>query len=241
MSAEGHNTEGHMSQDDTSTNSAPTKPEPSLPFNLMGHELEDGFTLVEASAGTGKTYSITWLVTRLILERALEVSELLVVTFTIAATEEMKSRIRAHLADCLARWPEVERVAALHAQGASGEGSSAPAELLTIYERLSEEGRALASRRLQRAVDRFEEAQISTIHGFCSQALKEHAAELDLDLGRVQTQALRDPLPREGARGSPAKGVCCLGARSARHGLGLLGCSATRLARLSAQHRGRSL
>ena len=58
----------------------------SYPFDLMGHPLEDGFTLVEASAGTGKTYSITWLVTRLILERALEVHELLVVTFTVAAT-----------------------------------------------------------------------------------------------------------------------------------------------------------
>lgn len=168
----------------------------SLPFDLMGHSLENGFTLVEASAGTGKTYSITWLVTRLILERALEVHELLVVTFTVAATEEMKSRIRAHIAECLARWGEVERLGLILEQGVSlkelkeHEDLSVPTELLTIYGRLNQERRSEAHKRLQRALDRFDEAQISTIHGFCSQALKEHATDENLDTGRVQTHLL---------------------------------------------------
>jgi exodeoxyribonuclease V beta subunit len=133
--------------------------EPCLPFDLMGHELYDGLTLVEASAGTGKTYSITWLVTRLILERDLEPADLLVVTFTVAATEEMKSRIRAHIAHALSRWPRVLDDAL--------RPEEAP-ELRAIYDRLTPAQRAGNSARLQRAVDRFEEAQISTIHGFCS-------------------------------------------------------------------------
>lgn len=168
----------------------------SYPFDLMGHPLEDGFTLVEASAGTGKTYSITWLVTRLILERALEVHELLVVTFTVAATEEMKSRIRAHIADCLARWGEVERVGARLeagedlAQLKEAAALTVPQELLVIYGRLDQARREGAHKRLQRALDRFDEAQISTIHGFCSQALKEHATDEELDTGRVQTHLL---------------------------------------------------
>ena len=78
----------------------------SQAFDLMGHNLRSGYTLVEASAGTGKTYSITWLVTRLLLERGLEADDLLVVTFTIAATEELDSRIRAHLTEVLAQWPD---------------------------------------------------------------------------------------------------------------------------------------
>ena len=168
----------------------------SYPFDLMGHPLEDGFTLVEASAGTGKTYSITWLVTRLILERALEIHELLVVTFTVAATEEMKSRIRAHIADCLARWEDVERVGRRLSAGESIEALKTagelivPQELLVIYGRLDQQGREGAHKRLQRALDRFDEAQISTIHGFCSQALKEHATDEDVDTGRVQTHLL---------------------------------------------------
>jgi len=169
---------------------------PSQAFDLMGHQLEDGLTLVEASAGTGKTYSITWLVTRLILERGLEVDELLVVTFTVAATEEMRSRIRGHIADCLARWAEVERAGARLRAGASltqleaaGE-LAAPKELLVIYGRLDQAAREEAAKRLQRALDRFEEAQISTIHGFCSAALKDHATDEDVDAGRVQTHLL---------------------------------------------------
>ena len=48
----------------------------SIPFALMTHELVGGYTLVEASAGTGKTYSITWLVVRLLLERELLAEDL---------------------------------------------------------------------------------------------------------------------------------------------------------------------
>ena len=52
---------------------------------------------LEASAGTGKTYTIEGLVTRLIAEEGLPIDALLVVTFTRAATSELKTRVRAVL------------------------------------------------------------------------------------------------------------------------------------------------
>ena len=62
-------------------------------FSLMDFKLE-GANLIEASAGTGKTYTISALFLRLILEKGLSVNEVLVVTFTRAATAELKQRLR---------------------------------------------------------------------------------------------------------------------------------------------------
>ena len=56
-----------------------------------------GTSLIEASAGTGKTYAITALFIRLIVEENLSVREILVVTYTEAATEELRHRIRQTL------------------------------------------------------------------------------------------------------------------------------------------------
>jgi exodeoxyribonuclease V beta subunit len=65
-----------------------------------------GTTLIEASAGTGKTWAICGLVLRLIVERGLPVQEILVVTFTKAATAELRERIRARLREMLDQHPE---------------------------------------------------------------------------------------------------------------------------------------
>ena len=59
-----------------------------------------GQQLIEASAGTGKTYTISSLYLRLILEKHLSIDEILVVTFTQAATEELRERIRQRLNLC---------------------------------------------------------------------------------------------------------------------------------------------
>jgi exodeoxyribonuclease V beta subunit len=61
----------------------------------------DGINLIEASAGTGKTYTITTLFLRLIIEKKLLVDKILVVTFTEAATEELRHRIRRRLREAL--------------------------------------------------------------------------------------------------------------------------------------------
>ena len=66
------------------------------PFDLLNSPLE-GTSLIEASAGTGKTYTVTGLVLRLIVEKNLRPADILVVTFTEAATEELKQRIRTML------------------------------------------------------------------------------------------------------------------------------------------------
>src|SRR5437773_8618202 len=71
------------------------------PFNIVTASLEPGVTLIEASAGTGKTYSITGLILRLILEQHLAIREVLAVTFTEAATGELRDRIRRRLQDSL--------------------------------------------------------------------------------------------------------------------------------------------
>ena len=60
-----------------------------------------GLNLIEASAGTGKTYAISNIYLQLLVERNLNVEEILVVTFTKAATEELKGRIRGRIVDAL--------------------------------------------------------------------------------------------------------------------------------------------
>ena len=66
------------------------------PFNLHTAPLE-GATLIEAGAGTGKTYTLASIVLRLIVEQGLGIEEILVVTYTKAATEELKTRVRSRL------------------------------------------------------------------------------------------------------------------------------------------------
>ena len=66
---------------------------PQRPFNNLTNTLF-GQQLIESSAGTGKTHAITCLYIRLLIELALPVREILVVTFTEAATAELKKRIR---------------------------------------------------------------------------------------------------------------------------------------------------
>ena len=71
------------------------------PFNIVTASLEPGVTLIEASAGTGKTYSITGLILRLVLEKKLPIRQILAVTFTEAATQELRDRIRGRLQSAL--------------------------------------------------------------------------------------------------------------------------------------------
>ena len=79
-------------------------------FNITD-PLPRGTTVLEASAGTGKTWTIAALATRLIAEGELEITDLLIVTFTRAATKELRSRVRDRL----------QQVA-----GGSGRGSHIP-------------------------------------------------------------------------------------------------------------------
>ncbi|KRG68477.1 exodeoxyribonuclease V subunit beta [Pseudoxanthomonas dokdonensis] len=129
-----------------------------------------GVHLVEASAGTGKTFTLATLVTRLVVERDLRLAQILTVTFTEAATQELRKRIRARLQlalDLVANEvagddsPEVALTRALLANHLASSGESSEA----------------LRHRLRRAVDESDLAAIFTIHGFCARVLREHALE----------------------------------------------------------------
>jgi len=123
----------------------------------------DRRSLIEASAGTGKTWTLSALYLRLLLERRLSVREILVVTFTKAATAELRQRIRARLAELLALY----------------QGRPCQDEFLhALYLRYSDE---TAYRRVLLAVHGFDEAAIFTIHGFCGRALQDAAFEAAAD------------------------------------------------------------
>jgi len=68
-------------------------------FDAATTELLQGINLIEASAGTGKTYAIAMLVLRFVVEQELTIDQILVVTFTKAATEELKDRVRSRLVE----------------------------------------------------------------------------------------------------------------------------------------------
>lgn len=127
-----------------------------------------GARLIEASAGTGKTYAISNLYLRHVLEGT-RVNAILVVTFTNAATEELRGRIRQRLHETL-RLLE-----------SSAAATQAPvldvflAALLVQRKTLSEAEQALQCERLRLAVRTMDEAAIFTIHGFCQRALVDHA------------------------------------------------------------------
>ena len=130
-----------------------------------------GVRLVEASAGTGKTYTLATLVTRLVVERGLRIGQVLAVTFTEAATQELRKRIRERLQLTLA-------LALLDAPPLDGEpGEVALRQLLRQHREASGESDASLRQRLRQAVVEIDLAAIFTIHGFCARVLREHALD----------------------------------------------------------------
>jgi exodeoxyribonuclease V beta subunit len=113
---------------------------------------------LEASAGTGKTFSIEHIFVRLVLE-GIEPETILGVTFTRAATRELKARIRSNLEGALAKIMAYE---------------NAWPYLVPHF------GSHESIRRLKDALATFDQAQVFTIHGFCYRMLKEFAFEAKL-------------------------------------------------------------
>jgi exodeoxyribonuclease V beta subunit len=140
-------------------------------FDLLG-PLPSGTTILEASAGTGKTYAIAGLVLRYVVEDGVPLPALLVVTFTRAATAELRDRVRArlvgaaeHLSAVLAGGPNEHRDEVLQ-HLATG------VDRRTLQQRLTRATTALAD---------FDAATISTIHGFCQQVLRTLGLAVDAD------------------------------------------------------------
>lgn len=128
--------------------------------------------LLEASAGTGKTFSIQNIVVRLLIDKEpVPLNRILVVTFTRAATRELRQRIRTHIEQSL---NDIRGVL-------SGEPprEGTPDYLLAVMEKSTLEIER-TKRLLQQALSTFDTAHIYTIHGFCSRMLREHTLECSI-------------------------------------------------------------
>jgi len=148
--------------------------ESTTPFNLPDAPLI-GTNLIEAGAGTGKTYAITGLFLRLILEEGLSPDQILVVTFTQAATEELRERIRSAL---------------VSARAVVLQGTSGDRQLDDLVSRIGDSAGTLD--RLTRALNNFDRAAIFTIHGFCQRILSENAYETGAPF---DIELVTDPAP----------------------------------------------
>lgn len=140
------------------------------PVDVLDIPLE-GTRLIEASAGTGKTFTIALLYVRLVMERGFRADQILVVTYTRAAAAELRDRIRKRLQ---------EAAHALETRLATGEHERRPkhSKLHEIVEASVARGSAETElERLRDALRGFDEAAISTIHGFCERVLDENAFE----------------------------------------------------------------
>ena len=129
-----------------------------------------GLRLIEASAGTGKTFTLATLFTRLVVERGLRMGQILAVTFTDAATQELRKRIRERL-DLAARLVNAEPSAADNPE------TTLTHAILRRHLAQGEESAAQLARRLRIAAEETDLAAIFTIHGFCTRVLGEHALE----------------------------------------------------------------
>ncbi len=144
-------------------------PKQTLPaFEPNGFPLDAGVRLLEASAGTGKTFALAHLVLRLVAERGLPLRSLLVVSFTDASAAELRDRIGRRLQEALAclerpgHAPDDAVLGAwLAAQAGVGESDALRGRLLLALEEL-------------------DGADITTIHGFCRRSLQRHALEAGL-------------------------------------------------------------
>ena len=180
-------------------------------FDLRQQSLDPAATLIEASAGTGKTYNIQHLYLRFILEEGLTPDRILVVTFSREATAELKMRITANLTraeNLLLSW---------HACAAAEtpEKTADPELSRILLQALKIEKPAEVLRRVQFAVRAMDEAAILTIHGFCLSVLTDYAfesgalfgVELVADRRQLLGDLLSDFVQREVASRNDITGI----------------------------------
>jgi exodeoxyribonuclease V beta subunit len=137
-----------------------------VPFDVLG-PLPTGTTLLEASAGTGKTWTIAALLTRFVAEGAADLREVLLITFGRAATRELRERVRERLVEArdvlsLGPGPHDDPLLAYLATGN-------PDEVATRHARLAA------------ACADFDAATIATTHGFCQLVIRSLGTAADAD------------------------------------------------------------
>lgn len=141
-------------------------------LNPIEVPLDQGRYLIQASAGTGKTWTISLLYLRLLIELSddleLNVNNILVVTYTRAATDELRERIlqRLRIAVRLYECPQ------------DYDASNMDQEYLDLLQKYPSNAAIILI--LKRALLNFDEAAVYTIHGFCQRALKENAFDVSM-------------------------------------------------------------
>jgi exodeoxyribonuclease V beta subunit len=131
------------------------------PFDLCGELPQPGITILAASAGTGKTSTIAGLAARYVAE-GIPLDRLLLVTFTILATSELRERVR-------------ERLVAVERALREDPSRDEVAQVLSVGDV------GLHLRRLQAALADFDAATIATTHGFCLEMLSGLGVDGDLE------------------------------------------------------------
>ncbi|WP_129785279.1 UvrD-helicase domain-containing protein [Promicromonospora panici] len=150
-------------------------------FDLAG-PLPRGAALLEASAGTGKTFAIGALVTRYVAEGVVPLDQMLVVTFGRAATQELRDRVRGALL-------RAERTFAADLAGRdTGPVDTVLAALLDV----DDAERAARHRRLADALAAFDHATIATIHQFCQLVLRSLGVAGDTEPGAELVESLTE-------------------------------------------------
>jgi exodeoxyribonuclease V beta subunit len=135
-------------------------------FDPFSADIKGRTTLIEASAGTGKTYTITSLFLRLILEKELLIQQILVVTFTEAAALELKDRILKRLRETLKGFESFRK------------NKKEEVEDPFVYKLIdSYKDFDKGIEKISTAITCFDLSCIFTIHGFCRKILSEHAFE----------------------------------------------------------------
>ena len=149
-------------------------------FDIAG-PLPTGTTLLEASAGTGKTWTIGALVARYVAEGRATLDQMLVVTFGRAASQELRERVRAQL---------------VAAERALADPDSCPerTDVLAVLLAAGPEERLLRARRLREALASFDAATIATTHQFCQLVLRSLGVAGDTDAQATLVDDLDDLL-----------------------------------------------
>ncbi|HEY6459729.1 MAG TPA: UvrD-helicase domain-containing protein, partial [Polyangiaceae bacterium] len=150
-------------------------------FDVCG-PLPRGTTLLEASAGTGKTFTIAALTARYVAEAGLSIERLLVITFTRMATGELRERVRDRLVRSYDGLVDV----------LAGREPPADDDILRLIAGVPRAEQEQRCRRLATAIADFDAATIETTHGFCLQVLYGLGTAGDVDRDVTLVEDVRD-------------------------------------------------
>jgi len=155
-------------------------------FDANRFPLIPGVHLLEASAGTGKTFALAHLVLRLVAEKGWTLREVLVVTYTEAAAAELRDRIATRLQAALTALETLSTAAAEPTRPVASPAVDAtltewlqtlPSTAAAASAREAQMGAAVLRGRLLLALEELDAADITTIHGFCRRTLQRQALE----------------------------------------------------------------